>query len=60
VYQRGVGAFSSGSSPRVTSAQQWGQSRVNSFLYIVKNGRPENPKYQQDNDLLPSKHPKAA
>ena len=60
VYQRGVGAFSSGSSPRVTSSQQWGQARVNSFLYVVKNGRPENPKYVQDNDLLPSKHPKAA
>jgi len=60
VYQRGVGAFSSGSSPRVTSSQQWGQARVNSFLYVVKNGRPENPKYVLDNDLLPSKHPKAS
>jgi len=60
VYQRGVGAFSSGSSPRVSSSQQWGQARVNSFLYVVKNGRPENPNYTQDNDLLPSKHPKAA
>lgn len=60
VYQRGVGAFSSGSSPRVSSSQQWGQARVNSFLYVVKNGRPENPKYKQDNDLLPSKHPKAS
>ena len=58
VYQRGVGAFSSGSSPRVSSSEQWGQARVNSFLYVVKNGRPENPKYTQDNDLLPSKHPK--
>lgn len=58
VYQRGVGAFQSGSSSRVSSPEQWGQARVNSFLYVVKNGRPENPKYVQDNDLLPSKHPK--
>lgn len=58
VYQRGVGAFQTGSSSRVSSPEQWGQARVNSFLYVVKNGRPENPKYVQDNDLLPSKHPK--
>jgi hypothetical protein len=59
VYQRGVGAFQSGSSSRVKSAEQWSMARINAFLYLVKNGRPENPRYTQDNDLLPKKHPKA-
>lgn len=58
VYQRGVGAFTSSSSPRVTSQQQWAYARVNAWLYIVKTGRPQNPKYVNDNDLLPGKHPK--
>jgi hypothetical protein len=44
----------------VQSQQQWAYARVNAFLYLLKNGRPENPKYTQDNDLLPAKHPKAA
>jgi hypothetical protein len=59
VFQRGLGAFNTSSSPRVTSASQWAFARVNAFLYLLKNGRPENPKYVTDNDLLPSKHPKA-
>jgi len=58
VYQRGVGAFNVSHSPRVQSAEQWALARVNAFLYIVKNGRPENPKYVNDNDLLPKDHPK--
>jgi hypothetical protein len=59
VFQRGLGAFNTSSSPRVTSASQWAFARVNAFLYLLKTGRPENPKYVTDNDLLPSKHPKA-
>ena len=59
VYQRGLGAFNTGSSPKVSSASQWAFARVNAFLYLVKNGRPQNAKYKQDNDLLPSKHPKS-
>ena len=58
VYQRGLGAFNVSHSPRVQSAEQWALARVNAFLYIVKNGRPENPKYVNDNDLLPKDHPK--
>jgi len=58
VYQRGLGAFNSGHSPLVKSAEQWALARVNAFIYIVKNGRPENKKYVDDNDLLPKKHPK--
>lgn len=58
VYQRGLGAFATSHSPAVKSAGQWAQARVNAFLYIVKNGRPQNPKYTRDNDLLPGKHKK--
>lgn len=58
VYQRGVGAYNTSHSPAVKSSQQWALARVNAFLYIVKNGRPENPKYDSDYDLLPTKHPK--
>lgn len=58
VYQRGVGAYNTSHSPAVKSSQQWALGRVNAFLYLVKNGRPENPKYDGDYDLLPTKHPK--
>lgn len=59
VFQRGLGAFNRSSSPRVNSPSQWAFARVNAFLYLVKNGRPQNAKYVTDNDILPSKHPKA-
>ena len=59
VYQRGVGAFQTSHSPNVTSQQQWALARVNAFLYLVKNGRPQNAKYVGDNDLLPKGHPKS-
>jgi len=60
VYQRGLGAFNKSSSPAVKNASQWAFARVNAFLYLVKNGRPENSNYKQDNDLLPAKHPKSS
>ena len=59
VFQRGLGAFNRSHSPKVRSASQWAFARVNAFLYLVKNGRPQNPKYTTDYDLLPKKHPKA-
>ena len=59
VYQRGLGAFNTSSSPRVRSASQWAFARVNAYLYLIKNGRPQNKGYKQDNDLLPKKHPKS-
>lgn len=59
VYQRGVGAFQTSHSPKVKSSEQWGQARVNAFLYLLKEGRPQNPKYVGDNDLLPKGHPKS-
>lgn len=59
VFQRGLGAFNTSSSPVVRSAEQWAFARVNAFLYLLKNGRPENAKYTTDYDLLPKGHPKA-
>lgn len=58
VFQRGLGAFNVSHSPRVKSASQWSFARVNAFLYLVKNGRPQNAKYTGDFDLLPTGHPK--
>ena len=60
VYQRGVGAFQTSHSPEVKSAEQWAQARVNAYIYLLKNGRPQNAKYTTDYDLLPKKHPKSS
>jgi len=60
VFQRGLGAFNTSRSPRVKSASQWAYARVNAFMYLVKNGRPQNAKYTTDYDLLPKKHPKSS
>jgi hypothetical protein len=35
-------------------------ARVNAYMYLIKNGRPENAKYTTDYDLLPKKHPKSS
>lgn len=59
VYQRGLGAFNVSHSPAVKSASQWAFARVNAYMYLVKNGRPESAKYITDYDLLPKKHPKS-
>lgn len=59
VFQRGLGAFNTSHSPVVKSAEQWAYARVNAFLYLLKNGRPESAKYTTDYDLLPKGHPKA-
>jgi hypothetical protein len=58
VFQRGLGAYATSHSPLVKSPEQWAYARVNAFLYLIKNGRPENPKYDSDYDLLPKGHPK--
>ena len=52
VYRRGAGAFSSTHRPGM-SRSGWGVARVNAFLKLVRSGKPSNPKYVQDNDLLP-------
>ena len=59
VFQRGLGAFNTSHSPNVKSASQWAHARVNAFMYLVRNGRPQNAKYTTDYDLLPAKHPKS-
>lgn len=58
VYRRGAGAYSDSHREGMTR-QQWSYARVNAFLYLVRNGQPENDAYTQDNDLLPDGHPKA-
>ena len=57
VYNRGMGAYNDTHREGMTQ-QQWAYARVNAFLYLVRNGNPENSAYKQDNDLLPEGHPK--
>jgi hypothetical protein len=57
VFNRGMGAYQDSHREGMT-AQQWSYARVNAFLYLVRNGNPENDQYTQDNDLLPEDHPK--
>ena len=59
VFRRGAGAFSSSHRPGMTR-DQWAMARVNAYLKLLKSGRPTNPKYKQDNDLLPKEHPKSS
>jgi len=59
VFQRGLGAYNTSRSPKVVSPKQWALARVNAFLYLLKNGRPQNAGYTTDYDLLPKSHPKA-
>lgn len=57
VWRRGAGAFSTSHRPNI-GRQQWAMARVNAFLYLVAKGKPKNPKYITDNDLLHKDHPK--
>ncbi|QDP64017.1 MAG: hypothetical protein Tp1100DCM51572_14 [Prokaryotic dsDNA virus sp.] len=59
VFRRGAGAFSRSHAPNM-SRTGWGVARVKAFLYLLRNGRPSNPNYKQDNDLLPKSHPRAS
>jgi hypothetical protein len=59
VFRRGAGAFSTSHAPNM-SRSGWGIARAKAFLYLLRNGRPSNPNYKQDNDLLPSSHPRAS
>jgi len=58
VWRRGAGAFSATHRPGM-GRQQWAMGRVNAFLRLVSSGKPSNPKYTTDNDLLPKKHPRS-
>lgn len=57
VWRRGAGAYSTSHRPGISRAA-WAMARVNAFLYLARNGRPENPDYVTDNDLLHPDHPK--
>jgi hypothetical protein len=59
VFRRGAGAYSTSHRPGV-SRNQWAYARVNAYLYLLRNGRPQNPKYITDNDLLPKDHPRSS
>jgi hypothetical protein len=58
VYRRGAGAYSSSHRPGQTRGA-WAMARVNAYLYLLRNEKPENPKYITDYDLLPKEHPKS-
>jgi len=58
VYRRGAGAFSVSHRPGQSRAA-WAMARVNAYLYLLRNGEPENSAYITDNDLLPEDHPKS-
>lgn len=56
VYRRGAGAYSKSHYPGMTR-DGWARARVSAFLEILTFGKPANPRYVQDNDLLPYDHP---
>ncbi len=58
VFRRGAGAFSVSHRPGMTR-NQWALGRVNAYLYLLRNGRPERAAYTSDNDLLPEEHAKS-
>ena len=58
VYRRGAGAYSTSHRPGI-SRGAWAMARVNAYLYLLRNGRPENANYVTDNDLLPEDHPRS-
>ena len=58
VYRRGAGSFSN-SNRQDLSRDDWAMSRVNSYLRLLRTGAPVSLSYTQDNDLLPSGHPKS-
>ena len=58
VFRRGVGAYKTNPGsvrPNVKSPEQWAYARVNSFLYVLRNGKFRSGKH--DTDLLPKGHP---
>lgn len=60
VFERGVGAYKTNPGsvrPGVTGPDQWAYSRVNSYLFALRNGRFQGGKH--DTDLLPVGHPES-
>ena len=61
VFRRGVGAYKTNPGsvrPTVKSPEQWAYARVNSFLYVLRNGKFRSGKH--DTDLLPKGHPQSS
>jgi HK97 family phage major capsid protein/HK97 family phage prohead protease len=61
VFRRGVGAYETNPGsvrPGVSGPDQWAYSRVNSFLFALKNDRFQGGKH--DTDLFPDGHPLAS
>ena len=61
VFDRGLAAYTGNPSsvrPTVTSGSQWAFARVNSFLYVLRNGKWRGGKHDQD--LLPRGHPQSS
>lgn len=58
-YRRGAGAFSSSHRPG-QNRNSWAMARVNAYLHLLRTGSPKNKNYVQDNDLLPSAHPRSS
>ena len=56
VYWRGWNSYPMDSEIDL-SKNQWALSRVAAFLHILEYGEPDNPNYDDDNDLLPGNHP---
>ena len=59
VYRRGAGAYSTSHRPGI-SRNAWAMARVNAFLVLLRRGRPANPQYITDNDILPKGHPRSS
>ena len=61
VFRRGVGAYKTNPGsvrPTVKSPEAWAYARVNSFLYVLRNGKFRSGKH--DTDLLPKGHPQSS
>ena len=61
VFRRGIGAYKTNPGsvrPTVKSPEQWAYARVNSFLYVLRNGKFRSGKH--DTDLLPKGHPQSS
>jgi hypothetical protein len=57
VYRRGAREQLSLGLTASCSTHDWALARVDAFLSTLKNGRPINPMYVGDRDLLPACHP---
>lgn len=61
VYKRGIGAYRTNPEsvrPSVSSPEMWAMARVNSFLFVLRNGKFRSGKH--DTDLLPKGHPQSS